>query len=112
MKNRVASAMPQPKAAPDRYGFAAFDAVNILRYGKRMNAIRKITAHIPEPLLEKAQSFSGEGVTETIRRALEAYTIAEWSRQFAALRGKVHLDIDIDALREDREFDELGNLVE
>ncbi len=76
-----------------------------------MTAVRKITVHLPEPLLETAQGFSGEGLTETLRQALEAYNISQWSKQMLALRGKVKLDIDIDALREDREFDQSGNII-
>lgn len=76
-----------------------------------MNAVRKITAHIPEELLAKAQLFSGEGVTETLRRALEAYSISEWSKQMIALRGKVHIEIDIDESRADKEYDAKGNVI-
>lgn len=76
-----------------------------------MTAVRKITVHLPEPLLEAAQGYSGEGLTETLRRALESYNTSQWSRQMLALRGRVKLDIDIDALREDREFDQFGNVI-
>jgi len=87
------------------------DAINCLWHTSVMTAIRKITVHLPEPLLSTAQRLSGEGVTETLRLALQAYNTAEWHRQFRALRGKVHLDIDIDALREDRDFDESGHVL-
>ena len=76
-----------------------------------MTAVRKITAHIPEELLAKAQRFSGEGVTETVRRALEAYSISEWSKQMIALRGKVHIEVDIDESRADKEYDAKGNVI-
>ncbi len=76
-----------------------------------MAALRKITTHIPEELLAKAQRFSGEGVTETVRRALEAYSISEWSKQMIALRGKVHIEIDMDESRADKEYDAKGNVI-
>ena len=62
--------------------------------------------------MDRAQSLSGEGVTETLRQALERYAISEWSRRMLALRGKVDLsDFNLDELREDREFDAVGNVV-
>ena len=77
-----------------------------------MGDLRKITAFVPVELMDRAQSLSGEGVTETLRQALERYAISEWSRQMLALRGKVDLsEFDLDALREDREFDAAGNVV-
>ena len=77
-----------------------------------MGDLRKITAFVPVELMERAQSLSGQGVTETLRQALERYAISEWSKKMLALRGKVDLsDFDLDALREDREFDAVGNVV-
>ena len=62
--------------------------------------------------MDRAQSLSGEGVTETLRQALERYAISEWSRRMLALRGKVDLsDFNLEELREDREFDAVGNVV-
>ncbi len=76
-----------------------------------MTAMRKITAIIPADLLSSAQSYTGEGVTETLRIALERLAHAEWSRKMLELEGKVKLDIDIAALREDRDFDENGDVI-
>ena len=77
-----------------------------------MGDLRKITAFVPVELMDRAQSLSGEGVTETLRQALERYAISEWSRRMLALRGKVDLsDFNLDELREDREFDAVGNVV-
>lgn len=73
--------------------------------------MRKITAFLPVELLAHAQSNTGAGVTETLRAALEAFNRATWYRRALALQGKVTIDIDIDALREDREFDEYGNVI-
>jgi hypothetical protein len=76
-----------------------------------MTDMRKITAFVPADVLETAQAFTGEGVSETLRIALERLAHAEWCRRMAELRGKVKLDIDLDELREDREFDERGNVL-
>ena len=57
------------------------------------------------------QSYTGEGVTETLRIALERLARAEWSRKMLALEGAVTLDIDIEALREDRAFDASGDVI-
>ena len=76
-----------------------------------MTAMRKITAIIPAELLASAQSYTGEGVTETLRIALERLAHAEWSRKMLELEGMVKLDIDLEALREDREFDAHGNVI-
>jgi hypothetical protein len=77
-----------------------------------MGELRKITAFIPVELMDRAQSLSGEGITETLKQALERYAVSEWSRRMLALQGKVDFsDFDLDALREDREFDAAGNVV-
>ena len=73
-----------------------------------MTAVRKITAILPEDLLRQAQRNSGEGLTQTLRAALESYNHRQWSRRMLALEGKVRLNLDLDELREDREFDDLG----
>jgi len=54
---------------------------------------------------------TGQGVTETIRLALERLNHAEWCRSMLELEGKLHFDFDLDELREDREFDEHGNVI-
>jgi hypothetical protein len=76
-----------------------------------MSDMRKITAVIPADLLSAAQANTGEGVAETLKIALERLNHAEWCKQMMALRGKIQLDIDLDELREDREFDEHGNVI-
>ena len=59
-----------------------------------MTEMRKITAYLPAKILASAQVASGEGVTETLRIALEKYAHAEWCRKLLELEGKVRLDID------------------
>lgn len=73
-----------------------------------MASMRKITAILPEDLLKTAQQNSGDGLTQTLRTALESYNHRQWSRRMLALEGKVFLDLNLAELREDREFDDDG----
>ena len=66
---------------------------------------RKVTAFLPAKLLADAQVIAGAGVTETLRAALEAFNRAAWYRRMLELAGKVAIELDLDALREDRKFD-------
>jgi hypothetical protein len=77
----------------------------------RMSEMKKITAFLPAELLATAQANTGEGVTETLRIALEKLNYAAWCKEMLALEGKVKFEFDLDALREDREFDEHGNVI-
>jgi hypothetical protein len=83
------------------------------RYGNRchMSDMRKITAFIPTALLETAQSNTGEGVSETLRIALEKLNYAAWCKRMLESEGKVKIEWDLAELREDREFDENGNVI-
>lgn len=65
-------------------------------------AERKITVHIPEDLLERAQKSSGQGITETVREGLRLVAAADTFRRVAKLRGTVKFSIDLARLREDR----------
>ena len=76
-----------------------------------MGDMRKITAFLPAELVASAQSLTGQGITETLRLALEQMAHAAWCRRMLELEGKVDIDIDLEALREDRDFDELGAVI-
>lgn len=76
-----------------------------------MGEMKKITVHVPARLLASVQSGTGEGVSETIRLALQKLEHEQFYKGMLALRGKVTLDIDLDASRQDREFDEFGNVI-
>ena len=65
-------------------------------------ATQKITVHVDRELLRKAQKQTGQGVTATIRHALELMTASEARAALRALRGKVRVAVDLRALREDR----------
>ena len=63
---------------------------------------RKITVHIPEDLLERAQQASGAGLTETVRQGLRLVAAGDTFRRVAKLRGTVKFSLDLARLREDR----------
>jgi hypothetical protein len=79
----------------------------------RMSEMRKITAFVPAELLSSAQAYTGEGITETLRRGLEKLAHQAFYDRLKALKGKVKFDdFDLDDLRHDREFDEHGNVID
>jgi hypothetical protein len=63
---------------------------------------RKITVHVPEDLLDRAQKASGQGITETVRQGLRLVAAGETFRRVAQLRGSVKFSVDLKRLREDR----------
>ncbi len=65
--------------------------------------MRKVTVMLPKELVERATKASGVGVTPTIRKGLEAVIVAGAYRRIRERRGKVHLTINVDELREDRD---------
>jgi Arc/MetJ-type ribon-helix-helix transcriptional regulator len=67
-----------------------------------MSGARKITVHVPEDLLARAQSSTGAGITETVRRGLQLVAASETYRRLRELRGRVPIRLDIESLREDR----------
>lgn len=67
-----------------------------------MNAQRKVTVHLPDDLLVKAQRASGQGITETLRQGLRLVAAGETFRQVSMLRGRVKFSVGAAQLREDR----------
>ncbi len=65
-----------------------------------MNTVRRITANLPAELLEQAMRATGRGITETIVEGLERVKRADAYRKAMALKGKVHVAVDLDASRE------------
>ena len=86
--------------------------ITIVRNGifLAMTEMRKITALVPVQLLDAAQACTGEGVTETLRQALQALANKQFGRRLLELRGKVFLDLDLEDLRRDRAFDDDGKV--
>lgn len=64
--------------------------------------MRKVTVAVPASLLKRAMAATGNGITATIRQGLEAVTASRAYEYFRTRRGKLKLDLDVDALREDR----------
>lgn len=67
-----------------------------------MAAERKVTVHLPEDLLDRAQKATGEGITETLRQGLRLVAAGDTFRRVAKLRGRVKFSVDVAKLREDR----------
>lgn len=63
---------------------------------------RRITANLPEQLLEQAVEVTGKGITETLVEGLRLVRRARAYEKAMALRGKVKLSIDLGASRERR----------
>jgi hypothetical protein len=69
-------------------------------YNSRKPSIRRITANLPAQLLKSACSVTGAGVTETLVRGLELVRRSAAVKKARMLKGKLHLDIDIETSRE------------
>jgi Arc/MetJ-type ribon-helix-helix transcriptional regulator len=67
-----------------------------------MKTEKKITVHVPEELLDRAREQTGRGITETVRQGLRLVAAGDTYRKLRGLRGKVSIEIDLPALREDR----------
>jgi hypothetical protein len=63
---------------------------------------QKVTVHLDQDLLRRAQARTGQGVSATIRHGLTLVAASEAYDKLRALRGKVRFSIDLRALREDR----------
>ena len=64
--------------------------------------LRRITANLPESLLEDALEVTGKGITETLIEGLEQIRRRRFYERALALRGRVPLRIDLEASRERR----------
>lgn len=67
-----------------------------------MKPDRKITVHVQEQLLAKAQKAARAGVTATVRKGLELLAASDAYERLVKLRGKVKFSITLEELREDR----------
>ena len=65
--------------------------------------MRKVTVMLPKDLVERATKATGVGLTPTIRKGLESVVVAGAYQRIRERRGKVHLTINVDELREDRD---------
>jgi hypothetical protein len=67
-----------------------------------MGTERKVTVHLPEDLLDRAQKATGQGITETVRQGLRLVAAGDTFRRVANLRGTVKFSVDPARLRDDR----------
>jgi len=65
-------------------------------------AARKVTVHIEDDLLRRAQRASKAGVTETIRKGLQLLAARDAYDQLLKMEGKLKVSSNLDELREDR----------
>lgn len=61
---------------------------------------RRITANIPEGLLEDAMQVTGKGITETLVEGLKLVQRAAAYEKAMQLKGKLQLDVDLQESRE------------
>ena len=72
------------------------------RHHGRMNRTRRVTANLPEDLIDDAREVTGKGLTETL---IEGLKLLKRSRAFSkamALKGKLDLKVDLRSSRERR----------
>lgn len=65
-----------------------------------MPAVKRITANLPEGLLEEAMQVTGKGITETLVEGLNLVRQTRAYQKALKLKGKIQLDIDLEASRE------------
>lgn len=76
----------------------------------RMNAcqylcvanLRRITANLPEDLLDEAMAASGKGITDTLTEGLRLVKRTRAYVKAMRLKGKIKLDVDLERSRERR----------
>jgi hypothetical protein len=65
-----------------------------------MSAVKRITANLPEELLEHAMAATGKGITETIVEGLRLVQRRRAYEKAMRLRGKLNLEVDLEESRE------------
>jgi hypothetical protein len=67
-----------------------------------MTRARRVTANLPENLLDDAMDVTGKGITETLIEGLRLVRRARAYEKARALHGKIRLHVDLDESRERR----------
>ena len=65
-----------------------------------MNKVKRITANLPEDLLNEASKVTGKGITETLIEGLRLIRRSAAFEKAQRLKGKLNLDVDVDESRE------------
>ena len=73
-----------------------------MMYVSICNMTKRITANLPEQLLEEAMKVTKKGITETLVEGLEQVRRRQAYEKAMSLRGKIQLDIDLEESRERR----------
>jgi len=60
---------------------------------------RKVTVNLPADTLDRALSLTGRGITPTIVEGLEELDRRAHRSALRALRGRIHLDLDLPRTR-------------
>ncbi len=68
-----------------------------------MSGLRKITVQVPDALLEKAQAYTGEGVTQTVTAGLKRLASIQAQQELLKLRGKIKFSVSYDEIKRERE---------
>jgi hypothetical protein len=63
---------------------------------------RRVTANLPEELLEEAMKATGRGITETLTEGLRLVRRSRAYSKAMRLKGKIALSVDLDGSRERR----------
>jgi hypothetical protein len=65
-----------------------------------MNRTRRVTANLPAELLSSAQRVTRQGITQTLVRGLELVRRSAAADKAGRLKGRLHLDVDLEVSRE------------
>lgn len=65
-----------------------------------MDKIKRISANLPAQLLEETTKITRKGITETLIAGLKLLQRSQAYEKAKPLKGKLHLDLDLDASRE------------
>lgn len=63
-------------------------------------ATRRVTANLPTELVDEACHTTGRGLTETLVLGLELVRRSAAAAKAKALKGRLHLDVDLAVSRE------------
>ena len=65
-----------------------------------MAKARRVPANLPPAVLEEAMAVTGRGITETLVTGLDLVRRTRAYAKAMALRGRIHLNVDLQASRE------------
>src|SRR3984893_3117828 len=91
--------------APRQDGLLDCD-IDICQYQRMVT--KRVTANLPEELLEEAMAVTGTGITETLVEGLKRVRHAGALSKALALKGKLQLEIDLGESRERHRGRHLG----